>query len=120
MDDIEKPVKEARLIAKGNSVKIIGVFIIAALITGLIDTLYQAILEPTFYVTQSTFYSWVNPSTRNYLMIFGYRLVLDLVNIALSPLFVCLLTILFASFLLFIFGNTSIHCLGWIICLDLL
>ena len=97
MDDIENPAKEARLIAKGYSAKIIGVFIIAVVITALIDALYQELLRPTFYVTQATYYSWLNPSTRNYLMLFGYRLVLDIVNIALAPLFICFLTILFAT-----------------------
>ncbi|MHA1489993.1 MAG: zinc ribbon domain-containing protein, partial [Promethearchaeota archaeon] len=97
LPEIERPVKEARLIAKKSFLKIIGIFLICALIAAIIEGIYVFILSYTIYIDPITFSSWFNPASRNYLSIFLYYLVYDIVGILIAPLFICLLTPLFAS-----------------------
>lgn len=97
LPEIERPAKEARSIAKKSFLKIIGLFLICALIGAIIEGIYVFILSYTYYIDPVTLSSWFNPASRNYLMIFLYYLVYDIVGILIAPLFICLLTPLFAS-----------------------
>ncbi len=101
IEEIKKPISEARVIAKGtnNKLKIIGVFIFNFSIVFIFSFIFNYIID--FFVDPSVisynYNIWLEPSTRNYGMIILYQFLLNLVNILLAPLFICLLTVLFAS-----------------------
>lgn len=92
---VDNPITEARLIARGSFFKLIIVFMFSFIITFLVNRIYQHILNVIFPVEM--YYSWLEPSNRNYLLLFLYTLISDAVGILLAPLFICLLTSLFAS-----------------------
>ncbi len=94
---VENPVKEARLIAKGSMLKIVIVFSFCVLITLLVNSLYQNILNMIWPVDKPLYDLWLDPYNRNYGMLFLYNLTRDVVGILLAPLFISLLTVLFAS-----------------------
>jgi len=89
----EKPFKEARALSKGAFMKIFGTFVLVSILIGALNIFYQTMLnfilpyDPTWHV----------PSTRNYGMIIFYELIYGLLNILFAPLFICLITPLFAS-----------------------
>jgi len=101
IEEIEKPTSEARAIAKGtnNKLKIIGVFIfnfcIIFVISFLLNNLIDFFVDPN--ILSYNYNIWLESSTRNYGMIILYQILLNLVNILLAPLFICLLTVLFVS-----------------------
>jgi len=97
MKDIKNPVKETRLIVKGNFWTLISVFLACVIITAIINFPVQYILELVWNVNASTYSSWLNPDTRNYALLILYQLSYDIVGIMLSPLFICILTPLFAT-----------------------
>jgi hypothetical protein len=97
MEGIERPSQEARSIAKGSFRRIIAIFFICALIEYIVNLIYQTVLSYTWIIDSATINSWYNPISRNYGMIFLYDLVYDIMSILLAPLFICLLTALFAS-----------------------
>ena len=96
-ENIEKPLKQARLITKGALWKIIGVFVISSLIISVISTIYGLLLNLVWQVDALTLGSWYNPASRRYDMLFLNELLNNLVRIILGPLFICLLTTLFTS-----------------------
>ncbi|MBN1802620.1 MAG: hypothetical protein JW891_13995 [Candidatus Lokiarchaeota archaeon] len=98
MEGVEKPLKEARKIAKYSYSKILLVFLIAAGISSIVQFIYQSVLDSIWIVTDETYVSWISPDSRNYLMLFLNSLLRDLTGILLAPLFVSMLTPLFASF----------------------
>ncbi|MHA2392754.1 MAG: hypothetical protein ACXAEX_12480 [Promethearchaeota archaeon] len=93
MEGVEKPLREARRISKGAFWKIIGVFLVNVIVISIIRTVYTTIIG-LFIDFDST---WFAPSTRNYAMLILYDLIFNAVDIILAPLFICLLTTLFAS-----------------------
>jgi hypothetical protein len=101
IEEIEKPISEARAIAKGtnNKLKIIGVFVVNFCIVFILSFLFNYIIDlfvdPN--IISYNYNIWLEPSTRNYGMIILYQILLNLGNIFLAPLFICLLTVLFAS-----------------------
>jgi hypothetical protein len=100
-EEIENPISEARAIAKGvnNKLKIIGIFIfnfcIIFVVSFMFNSLFDFLLDPDTMVYNYNL--WLAPSTRNYGMIILYQILLNLANILFAPLFICLLTVLFAS-----------------------
>ncbi|MFX1574900.1 MAG: zinc ribbon domain-containing protein [Promethearchaeota archaeon] len=101
MEDIQSPVSEARAIAKGSFWKIIGVFIINFIIIFIIGFIYNLIIEFAINTNIDDFTSlhdsWLNPETRNFGMLILYQILINLIDIILAPLFICLLTSLFSS-----------------------
>lgn len=101
MEDIENPISEARSIAKGNFWKIIGIFIFNFIFIFIFSFIFNSIIDLFLNPSSDTFlynYNlWLDPSTRNYGMIILYQILVNLVDILLAPLFICLLTSLFTS-----------------------
>ena len=101
MEDVQNPVSEARAIAKGSFWKIIGVFIVNFIIIFIISFIYNFIIDFVIYTSvdnfSSIYDSWLNPETRNYGMIILYRILINLIEIILAPLFICILTSLFST-----------------------
>ena len=95
--DLENPTKEARSIAKGNFWTIVGVFLASVIITTFINIPIQWILDLVWTINATTYSAWLNPNTRNYVLIFLFALSYDIVGILLAPLFICILTTLFAT-----------------------
>ncbi len=89
---IEKPAHEARRVAKGAFWKIICIFIINVMLISTIRIFYSSFIGIFFSPNPE----WFNPATRNYGMIILYDILINLVDILLAPLFICLLTALFA------------------------
>jgi len=89
-----QPIKEAREIARGAFWKIIGIFILSNLIILTCDLIFQFFADPFLFQIYDP--SWYNPSTRNYGAIILYDLLYNLPGILLAPLFICLLTSLYA------------------------
>ena len=96
-ENIEKPLKQARIITKGAFWKIVGVFVISSLIIRVISLIFGFFLNLVWHVDASTLASWYNPASRRYDMLFLNELLNNLVRIILGPLFICLLTTLFTS-----------------------
>lgn len=100
-EEVEKPISEARAIAKGmnNKLKIIGVFIfnfcVVFILTLIISFIIDFFLDPE--LVANNYNLWLAPGTRNYGLLILYQILLNVVNIVLAPLFICLLTVLFAS-----------------------
>ena len=92
-NDSEHPLKEARYLAKGEFWKIIGILTINILITMSFETAYHLILD--FTPVQNRV-SWYNPSTRDYGSIILYNFIINIVQLLLTPLLICLLTPLYA------------------------
>jgi hypothetical protein len=86
-----------RSISKGAFMRIIGIFLICSLFAYFISFLYESILGLVLNVPSSVYNSWVNPNTRNFGMLFIYELVYAIPEIILAPVFICLITPLFAS-----------------------
>jgi ribosomal protein S27AE len=99
IEEIEKPISEARAIAKGSKLKIIGVFIfnfcVVFIGSFILNYIIDLFLDPN--IISYNYNIWLDPSTRNYGMIILYQILVNLVNILLAPLFICLLTVLFVS-----------------------
>jgi len=99
MEEIEKPISEARAISKGSKLKIIGVFIfnfcVVFIGSFILNYIIDLFLDPN--IISYNYNIWLDPSTRNYGMIILYQILLNLVNILLAPLFICLLTVIFVS-----------------------
>ncbi len=96
-ENIEKPLKQARLITKGAFWKVIGVLVISSLIIRTISVIFGLFLNLVWHVDAPTLASWYNPASRRYDMLFLNELLNNLVTIILGPLFICLLTTLFTS-----------------------
>ena len=96
-EDIKNPTKETRLIVRGNFWNIVGLFVASFFITTLIGTPIDYALSLAWNVDTAMFSSWLNPTTRNYPLLILYQLSGDIVGMLLSPLFISLLTPLFAS-----------------------
>jgi len=96
-ENIEKPLKQARLITKGAFWKIIGVVVISSLIIIVINMIYGLFLNLVWHVDAFTLASWYDPASRRYDMLFLNELLNNVVRIILGPLFICLLTTLFTS-----------------------
>jgi ribosomal protein S27AE len=97
MDEMANPISEARLIAKGSILRIIAVFLISIVISGIVSLIYTTIVVFVWPVSATTITSWYNPATRNFGMIILYELVYSVIEILFAPLFVCLLTPIFIS-----------------------
>jgi hypothetical protein len=96
IDDIERPASKARLIAKGNYLRIIGIFIIVLIILLILDFIIS-LITVFFTVDAATYWSWYNPATRNYGMIIIDNLIGNIAEFVISPLFICLMTPLFVN-----------------------
>lgn len=77
-------IKASRRYSKKNFWRIIGLWFINLIITGIISFIYTLILDLTI---PAAFY----PTVGNYLMIILYNLIYNIVYILLSPLLACLL-----------------------------
>jgi len=101
IEEIDKPISEARAITKGlnNKFKIIGVFIFNFIVIFIFSFLFNSVidlfLDPD--ILAYNYNLWLAPGTRNYGLIILYQILLSIVNILLTPLFICLLTVFFAS-----------------------
>ncbi|MHA2181980.1 MAG: hypothetical protein ACXAAH_11200, partial [Promethearchaeota archaeon] len=101
IEEIDKPISEARAISRGlnNKLKIIGVFIFNFCVIFIFNFLFNSVLDffldPT--IVTNNYNSWLAPSTRNYAFIILFQILLNFMNILFAPLFICLLTVLFAS-----------------------
>ncbi len=95
------PIKEAKRISKGAFSKVIGVFVVNFIFIYVVSFIYissiSAFLDIDSVYSQANINSWNDPATRNFGMIILYQLILSIVDILLAPLFICLLTTLFAS-----------------------
>jgi hypothetical protein len=89
MEGVGKPIKRARAISKGAFWKIIGVMVIHFFLILVIDFGFQLAISPLL--------GWIDPNTRNYGLIFLSQILASLIDILFAPLFICLLTSLFAS-----------------------
>ncbi|KKK42696.1 hypothetical protein LCGC14_0679360 [marine sediment metagenome] len=94
-----KPISEARNIAKGAFWKVIGVFIFNFIFIFVASSIYNIVLDlflnPSSVAFSFNYNLWL--STRNYPMLILYQILINLVNIILAPLFICLSTSLFAT-----------------------
>ncbi len=101
MDVSKNPISEARAIARGAFWKIIGIFIFNVILISIISYFFVMLVNITLNTDSLTFIanfnSWLNPTTRNYAMIILYQILVNFVNIAMAPLFICLLAALFSS-----------------------
>jgi len=97
LKDVNNPAKEARLIASGQSMRIIGVFVVVELITGLIQTVMVFIIPSLWPVTYEMYLSWFTPQSFNIGLAFLNDIIINSVVLLFSPLFICLLTPLFVS-----------------------
>lgn len=95
--EVKNPARETRYIVKSNFWNIVGVFLASVIITSLISFPVNSILSLAWNVDTAMYSTWVNPATRNYPLLILYQLSQDLVGMLLSPLFICILTPLFAS-----------------------
>ncbi|MFX1488098.1 MAG: zinc ribbon domain-containing protein [Promethearchaeota archaeon] len=89
MEGDQKPIKMARAVSKGAFWKVIGVMVIHFLLIFVINFLFQLAISPLV--------NWIDPNTKNYGLIFLSQILANMINILLAPLFICLLTSLFAS-----------------------
>ncbi|MHA1291270.1 MAG: zinc ribbon domain-containing protein [Promethearchaeota archaeon] len=96
MKDIEYPVREAREIMRKNTLRVVGAFMLAAMIWWIIDLALDSIAILTWFGTEK-YMSFYNPETRNYGMIITVDIVNSLDEILLAPLFICLVTPVFAT-----------------------
>jgi hypothetical protein len=94
---IENPIKKARNIARGSFWKIFGIFFISNLILWGANFIYHLIIDNFLIISQSTYNSWFNPASRNFGMIFLYNFLNEIMELLLSPLFVCLLCSLYVN-----------------------
>ena len=90
-----QPLKEARELARGAFWKIIGIFILTNLIVSICTIIFQMVVDP--FLLQISTSSWYNPATRNYGFIILIDLLYHLPELLLAPLFICLLTSLYAG-----------------------
>jgi len=101
MEVDKNALSEARVIAKGAFWKIIGVFIINVLIIYTVEFTYTFILNTSIAINfpglSTTYESWIDPSTRNFVGLILINIVYSIFDILLAPLFICLLTTLFSS-----------------------
>ena len=101
MKEVEHPISEARRISKGNFWKILAIFafnfIFIFIFRFVFEIIFDLLLNPNSDAFIYNYNLWLAPDTRNYGMIFLYQILLNLVDIILAPLFICLLTALFAS-----------------------
>jgi hypothetical protein len=101
MDNPKNSVSEARDIARRSFWRIIGVFIINVTIIFILSYFFNLfanmVLDTDSAAFMASFEHWHNPATRNYGMIILYNILFSVVDILLAPLFICLLTVLFAS-----------------------
>ena len=97
IEEIKNPAKAARTIVKGNFWSIVGVFIASVIITSIINYPIQFLLSFAWNIDTATYLTWINPNTRNYPLLLFYQLSYDIIGILISPLFICLLTPLFAT-----------------------
>ncbi len=95
---IESPLKEARNLSRGNFMKIIGLFLLVSIMIGFINFIYQYLITFVWNFNSTTYVSWYNPSTRNYLMIILDDLIYyQMISLIFSPLFICILTSFYTS-----------------------
>ena len=90
-----QPIKEAREVARGAFWKIIGIFILSNIVIFVCDFIFRLFADTFLFQLYDA--SWYNPSTRNYGSIIFYDFLINLPAFLLAPLFICLLTSLFAS-----------------------
>ncbi len=93
----KNPISESRAISKGAFWRIIGILIICFLIQTAVNTIYDFILGYVWNVNDYIYSSWVNPDTRNYAILIFYGIVNNIPEILLAPVFICLITPLFAT-----------------------
>ncbi|MCK4779695.1 MAG: hypothetical protein KAT57_05890 [Candidatus Lokiarchaeota archaeon] len=92
MKDVENPISEARLIAKGAFWKLIGIIIINSILIATVSFIYKLIIDFVFDL------SIINiSSTRDYGMKFLYQLLYSTMDIIFAPLLICLLTCFFSK-----------------------
>jgi len=92
-DDSEHPIKEARDLARGTFLKIIGIFLVNFFLIFVCDFVYHLIIDD--FLIQINSPSWYNPVTRNYGLIILFDFIYNIVQFLFTPLFICLLTSLF-------------------------
>lgn len=96
-DEFDNSISIAKKIAKGSFLRILGIFVLSSIITLILNSIYQFIIDLIWVVDTATYSSWISPATRNYLLFFLYRFVYSLFSLILSPLLICLLTPLFVN-----------------------
>jgi hypothetical protein len=101
LEETNNPISEARAISKRSFLKIIGVFMINVIFISVCSYFFQIIFNILLNTDSALFIanynSWFDPATRNYLMIILFDILMSFVEIALAPLFICLLTTIFSS-----------------------
>ena len=97
LEDVEQPLKKARVYSKGAFWKLIGALFVASLISMVINFVYQLIFDLIWPLDAVTLLSWYNPLTRRLDLLILYQLASNLALILLEPLFICLLTPIFVS-----------------------
>ncbi|MFX0008999.1 MAG: zinc ribbon domain-containing protein [Candidatus Hermodarchaeota archaeon] len=88
---INNSIKEARNISRGSFWKVIGIFVISNLVIWGINFIYQNLMYNFLAIPDS----WYNPLSRDIGMIIVYDLLYNIIEILLSPLFICLLCALY-------------------------
>lgn len=94
MDLEQSTVPAARSIEKGAFWRIIGIYVLSHLMILILGIFLYTL---TMFLWNPRLDVWLNPATRNYFMLFIHELITNLHIVILSPLYVCLLTPLFAS-----------------------
>jgi len=96
---VEKPISEARTIARGAFWKIMGIFIFSFVFILVSSSIYNTVLNlflnPSSAIFSLDYNLWL--STKNYPMLILYQILINLIEIILAPLFICLLTSLFVT-----------------------
>ncbi len=95
--NLKTPAREARLIARGQSMRIIGAYLISCLITGLFIFILNSIYIFIWPYDLFDRLSWNDPSRFNFGMLFLDQLLNNIALILITPLFICFLTVLFVS-----------------------
>lgn len=92
-DDSERPIKDARNLAKGEFWKIVAIFFIYNLIIYVCNSIYNMIIVNFVEINPL----WYYPSTRDYGSIILYDFIPNIVPFLLTPLLVCFLTSMYAN-----------------------
>ena len=95
INDIERPIYEARLLTKGFFWKIVGVLIINMIIGIIFFYPFVLIYQYLIMTVFQDFYVEAHMPPSNYILKFLFNVIYDLPTIILGPLQICLITPLF-------------------------
>jgi hypothetical protein len=95
--DVDRPIQEARLIARGQTLRILGAFVLSSIITEIVSYIYLFFIRAFWNIDFLTRLSWSASLFNNFGIILFDKFLFYLLATLFSPLFICLLTPIFAS-----------------------